>query len=62
MATIGEVEAFVAKRKVGNLLLSKCHRKSHPVMERWVNNFVMGKPAIWASQSNMAYFASPPFH
>jgi hypothetical protein len=40
VTTIREVETFITKRKVGNLLIAQRHSEPHPVMERGVDSFV----------------------
>ena len=59
MATIRQIKTFVAKREIGYLLISHCHRQSHPVMKRRVNDFIMRQTAVRACQTNVTYLTSP---
>lgn len=43
-AAVGEIEAFVAQGKIGNLLVSKRHGKPCPIMKGGVFNLVPGNP------------------
>ena len=44
MAAIGQVEALVAEREIGDRLAAKGQGEAEPVVERRVDDFVVGEP------------------
>ena len=61
VAAVRQVEALVAQRKVGNLLVAQRHRQAGPVVERRIDDLVAGEPPLGVGQRDVADLAAPAF-
>ena len=59
VAAIRQIEALVAKRKIGNLLVSQRHRQPGPVVKRRIDDLVSCEAALGVGQRHMADLAAP---
>ena len=62
VSAVREVEALVAEREIGDLLVSQGHRQPGPVVERGVDDLVAREPALAVGQGHVADLAAPAFH
>src|SRR5229473_5124009 len=59
VTAIREVEALVAEREVGDLLIAQGHRQAGPVVERGVDDLVNGEAALRVGHGHVADLAAP---
>src|SRR5579875_2900679 len=62
MAAIRQIEALVAQREIGNLLVAQRHGQTWPVVKRRVHDFVTREFSCRIGQCHVADFAAPTFH
>ena len=61
MSGIGEVEALIAQRKVGDLVAGQCQCQRGPVAKRWINDFVAANRAPLIGDYDVCDLAAPSF-
>ena len=61
MAAIGKVEALIAQREVGDLLVAHRHCQPHPVMEGRIDDFVATEFPLFIGDRDVTNLAAPTF-
>src|SRR5262249_7273741 len=61
MSAIRQVEALVAQREIGYLLIAQRQSQAGPIEERRINDFVAGEPAVRIRHGHVADLPSPAF-